>query len=270
VLGEANASAERRRIVPAGSYSIGIVAAAQPEVLGPLFDDLAVGTPQRFLYFAGTDPTLPDEPPRWPGPLSRTPIDLERAERAFLAIRPHHVRIHINVAAEIRQGDLLRQRGQDSGGPWAAHRNLLRLKVAALVAVLDGGRVDVSEDDWRLAGMVVDVSDAVRTGAQRALAASAAEREAETSLRYAQRAVHADKLTEDRRTLACVDAIVAKVTRKPGELTRGKLRASMGARQRDFFGEAFDRAIDFGVIEERSQPGQGEDRARLYPKGARR
>jgi hypothetical protein len=118
--------------------------------------------------------------------------------------------------------------------------------------------------------MVVDVSDAVRAGAQQAVAAGAAEREAETSLRYARRAVHADELTEDRRTLACVDAIVAKVTRQPGELTRGTLRASMGARQRDVFGEAFDRAIGGGLIDERNEPGQGEERARLYPARAPR
>ena len=43
-----------------------------------------------------------------------------------------------------------------------AHADLLRLKVAALLALLDG-RQDVTVEDWALAEMAVDVSTAVRT-----------------------------------------------------------------------------------------------------------
>lgn len=83
LLGESNASAERRRILSAGSYSAGIVAAFQPETLEPLFADLGVGTPQRFLYLSGTDPTLPDDPPRWPGALEPLSFDLESRAHFF-------------------------------------------------------------------------------------------------------------------------------------------------------------------------------------------
>jgi hypothetical protein len=50
VLGQANASEERKRRVPAGKYSYGVVIALQPTKAGPLFDDLGVGTPQRILW----------------------------------------------------------------------------------------------------------------------------------------------------------------------------------------------------------------------------
>lgn len=109
------------------------------------------------------------------------------------------------------------------------------------------------------------MSDAVRKQAQVTIEAVSAKREAETSMRYARRVAQADEFTDERRVIHCVDAIVDKVRREPGEWTRGKLRMWVGIGRRDVFGEAFDKAAAAGRVLERSEPGQGSDRVRLYP-----
>jgi hypothetical protein len=50
VLGQANATTERKRIVPAGQAVYGIVLGIQPDLAGPLFDEAGSGTPQRLLW----------------------------------------------------------------------------------------------------------------------------------------------------------------------------------------------------------------------------
>lgn len=263
-LGESNASADRHRVVPAGSYQVGILVAFQPEMLAPLFDDLLVGTPARFLYLSAIDPTLPDEPPAWPGPLDLA-VDLDQLRPEFSAIRQHQLLVHIAVGDEIRKADLAKQRGEVVSDGWNAHRNLLRLKVAALLAIIDG-RLSVAVEDWQLAGTIVDISDAVRRHAQAAVRAEGARTEAETSSRLARRAgetaIHVEKI----RVVEAAKAMADKVWREQGgKLTRGGLRSWVGAGRRDVFGEAFDMAVAAKWIEERTEPGQGDDKDRIWP-----
>ena len=50
---------ESTREVHSGEYSIGIAVGFQPGTIGPLLDEGAVGTPQRFGYMSATDPSIP-------------------------------------------------------------------------------------------------------------------------------------------------------------------------------------------------------------------
>ena len=68
-------------------------------------------------------------------------------------IRRYHVRVHASVEDEIRAAHLARQRGVVGSDDWAAHRNLLRLKIAALLGLL-GSDARVQPEEWALAGMV--------------------------------------------------------------------------------------------------------------------
>jgi hypothetical protein len=70
VIGQANASADRKRVVLPGQAVYAIVVAFQPEHTGPIFDREGDGTPQRFLWAATTTPTpAPGQRPSWPAPL---------------------------------------------------------------------------------------------------------------------------------------------------------------------------------------------------------
>nr|MDQ3352311.1 hypothetical protein [Actinomycetota bacterium] len=72
-LGAANASADTHRVVPSGRYRLVVVIAWQPEHAAAIIDDTAGGTPQRVVWVNGLDPTVPDDPPAWPGPLDWSP-----------------------------------------------------------------------------------------------------------------------------------------------------------------------------------------------------
>src|SRR5690606_19513817 len=70
--GTANATAQRRRFLPARSYNFQMMLNIQPTRAGNLLSDRDAGTPQRFIWVTVTDPSRavhPKDRPAWPGPL---------------------------------------------------------------------------------------------------------------------------------------------------------------------------------------------------------
>lgn len=154
-LGQANATKERTRNLPAGAYRCVLVAGFQWSTATALIEDVAGGTPQRFLWLSGEDPSIPAtvaETPAWPGPLPRP---VKGWTRGPVCIDPA-------IVDEVVQHHIDRSRGLLTEDPLDSHAMLLRLKVAMLLAVLDDARRAITVDDWRLAGVVVETSSAVR------------------------------------------------------------------------------------------------------------
>jgi hypothetical protein len=263
LLGEQNADPERRRPVPGGWYSLGLVAAFQPEALATLFDDVAAGTPQRFVYLAGQDPRLPDEPSAWPGKLRWAPPELW-GRAVPDAVRHQHVVVAESVVGPIRRDHLARQRGTTSVDHWSAHRNLIRLKVAALLGILDG-RVDVAEDDWALAGMVIVASEHVRAAAHTAISRESERVESEASARYSRRQVQASRAVETNHIVDTARALTKLVRTSPGALAPSDARRKTRHSRRQWVEDALDHALSVGWIVERTEPGHGTARTRLYP-----
>jgi hypothetical protein len=154
-LGQQNASAERRRIIPALGYRFAAIAGWQTTTAATLLgaDETAAGTPQRWLWLPATDPAIPDTSPPWPGPITYQPPVHQAGPMG----------IDDEVAAEIQIRDRATARGGPPPSTLDSHRDLSRQKVAGLLALLDGGRLHIGADDWALAGQVVDTSDAMRT-----------------------------------------------------------------------------------------------------------
>jgi len=197
-LGQANASEERRRHLAPGEYRFALVAGFQREHATALLDDAAGGTPQRFLYFAAEDAAIPDNAPPWPGPLNwRPPVH-----------RAGPMGLDTGVATEIRRRALARARGTQAIDTLDAHRDLNRLKVAGLLALL-AGRTGITADDWRLAGQVLDASDRVRSGIIEAAQWRAADNERTRTAKLARQAAHLD---HDATTRA-VDTMGAAIAR---------------------------------------------------------
>lgn len=158
VLGTSNASVETKRRLAAGSYAIGLVIAFQPTKAAELLADTAGGTPQRFEWMQGTDPTLPDVLPPWPGPLEwRHPHLIGYAS----TIHPRLMEVPESIAAPIRQQAIALTRGEFQPDELDSHATLARLKVAGLLAVLDE-RVNITDEDWELAGVFQRTSHHVR------------------------------------------------------------------------------------------------------------
>lgn len=176
-LGQANASAERTRIIHAGQYRLAVVVGFQPEVAGALIADASAGTPQRFIWASAIDPNVPDTPPPWPGPLTVPTLAPGQLEAHRVIGVGGYVRCRFGVdpaiVAEVRGDDLARVRGDTIAPELDSHAPLHRLKVAGLLALLDG-RLDITLDDWALATTVWATSCRVRAAV---VAAVGAQRE---------------------------------------------------------------------------------------------
>jgi hypothetical protein len=197
-LGSTNASAERKRLLRGHEYVYGVTMGIQPEKAGDLLGDKAAGTPQRFLWLMATDPTIPDADLPWPGPLGWTPPSSTQLD----PLRPVHGyrRASIPVAPEVIAEVRAERRRNARGGhvdDAEAHLHLLRLKTAALLAILDQ-RVELRADDWGLAGIAVDTSLAVRRWVESQLATAQAKADETRALRDAKKAAIIEAVSGQR------------------------------------------------------------------------
>lgn len=135
--GTANATAQRKRFLPARSYNFQMILNVQPSRAGGLLRDRDAGTPQRFIWVTVTDPeraVRPKDRPEWPGPLDWSDaflLEYEMGQREFVDmpqwLKDELLEYDYRVSQESMEG------GEVS---WAAHQNLLRLKVSAGIAFL--------------------------------------------------------------------------------------------------------------------------------------
>lgn len=156
-LSTANADSTRKRTVPAMSYRLAVLAGVQPDLSGVLLDDVAAGTPQRWLWMLTHDPGAPDTPPAWPGPLDWEPPVLARP--VLPVAEP--------IQQKLREARLRQLRTGEAGTE--GHRNLTRLKVGAALALLHG-EAAVTDRWWHLAGLVMAASDQAKSVCLSALA----------------------------------------------------------------------------------------------------
>lgn len=255
-IGQTNASNERKRVVPGGSYTYGVTVALQPAIAGDLLADVAAGTPQRFAWSWSTDPSIPDDGPAWPGGLGWTIPPVIQSGQTM--------HVEPGVAAEIRAQHMAAVRGEIDPDPTEAHAMLLRLKVAGLLAILDG-RLNVDSDDWRLAGIVSDTSRAVRKRVQAIVDDERAKAERMTSGRLARRAVETSQAVVGSLVEETAARVIRTVEAHPDEgIAEGGITRALSRRQRDVMREAVDLSVERGEIVLRIEPGQGSRERRRY------
>ena len=259
ILGEANATAERDRQLERGAYAIGMILAFQPATIASLFDENEVGggTPQRFLFFAADDDSLPEAPPEdlpeWPGVLTVPTVRLAPGEPCRFALNDEDAR------QEVRMTRWRGLRRQHEPGQLDGHELQQRGRVAALLALLEG-RWLITGDDWRLAGEVVQTSARVRAAAVRYGVEQAAKRAQAADDRHVRREerVEAARLTVAdlavEQRVAHVAALLArKVLRDAAAegLVKRKLYDAAGRYRRDT-AAALEHAVSSGwlVVEE--------------------
>ncbi|WP_455362004.1 bifunctional DNA primase/polymerase [Streptomyces sp. SYSU K21746] len=238
-LGQTNASRETSRYIPSGSYSMGLLVGFQPETAAPLFDEVAEGTPQRFIWTQVIDPSIPDEPPPWPGELTswRLAIDAEQ---------PTLVSFDQPIKDDLRRADLAKARGETSAenmNPLDSHAPLMRVKVASLLAIL-AGRLHVNTEDWELARLVWEASCAARDEVVAyAERQRRQEQEKRTQARIAEevRVEHAKASAEDARADKAVERIatrIAVLVHEGGALSRSSIRTKFAGRDKKHMGDA--------------------------------
>jgi hypothetical protein len=259
VLGNTNADPDKRRKVPAGTYTFGVAIGFQPTKAAQLLADGAGGTPQRFVWASTTDPHIPDMQPAWPGALEwqRPAGPTGHEVRRYFAVSD-------DVVAEIRAANLARTRGECAPpDELDAHRLLLRLRIAALLSLLESPTLAVSPEDWHLAGVVMDTSDAVRATIIEATNREAQRREDASNERSARRAVVVEERTREWHVVEAARAIWRKVT-GDGTTVR-EAQQKLSREQRTVFEEALEHAISEEWVTEHEEPGRGTARRVLRP-----
>ncbi|MGW3627308.1 hypothetical protein [Streptomyces sp. NPDC000880] len=249
-LGQTNASKDNSRYIPGGSYSLGLLVGFQPETAAPLFEEVAEGTPQRFLWGVVNDPSIPDEPCPWPGELHewRNAITTDGEK---LITSTTHITFDPQITTELRRIDLANARGEslpDGPGPLDSHAPLMKIKVSSLLAILSG-RLHVTADDWALAEMVWRASCAARDWV---IAYAERQRRTETEKRTQARIVEEVRLDQARlaadeaRVDKKVDRVsvrLASLVHASGETTRKEVRAKFAGRDKKYIGDGIALAV---------------------------
>lgn len=150
-LGFSYAAKEKRRHIPAGTYRMTMIVGVQPARAGWLLADSGGGTPQRFMWFPGSDSRVARNPPWEAGPLSLP----DPGEWQY----PREIAIPLEASELILDEHVKRQNDNDEA--LDGHALYCREKFAYALAVLDG-RVEMTLEDWQLSGIAAEVSTYVR------------------------------------------------------------------------------------------------------------
>lgn len=243
-IGFSYAAKEKRRFIGGGKYRMTLILAVQPERAGYLFGDAGGGTPQRFMWFPGSDRRIKLDAP-WPcGPLELPePSEWQYPREIFLP----------DIAKQL----ILEERVKNARGETDAldgHSLFAREKFAYGLTILDG-RVDMTVEDWELAGIASNISAFTRTqvqdelkwaterdarerGTLRGVEVAATKHEAEIQpYKMAKRLERVTKLVLNHITTAGKDGIANR-----------ELRNKIAKRDRDTFDDVLTALVNTGQI----------------------
>jgi hypothetical protein len=242
-IGQQNADQDRRRVLAEGSYAMGMLVGFQPETVLPLLNDEAAGTPQRFVSCWTVDPTVPKTRNPFTGPVSPEEFN----------VSPSMMSLAEPVRSEIWDQHISRVTGELTVPRLDAHGNLTKAKLAALLALLDK-RHDVTEDDWRLAGIMWATCCRVRDELLRQGRTAAAREKASRTLDYVEREGMAEGARQQVRDASArvvrLGRLVAKYVHDPKKPSRTVADATRRLRSKDrhLAAEAIDYAASAGWV----------------------
>jgi len=245
-IGQKNASKAHTRIVQKRSYAAGLSLSAQPGGNGAsiLFADAPGGFPQRCLFGSEIDREAPDEPPTGVEPYvpPRKPDFTPNVDDRYEIPFPD------TVVREIREHRRQVLRGDTTADPLDGHRNLTKAKVAAALMILEG-RNTVTEDDWRIAERIMQMSDRARA----ALAEAAKRAVTEANRARGHAIADRDEVVADRRMQRAKQAILRWLAKK-SPMAGSDLRQKLKADIRPDYGAAIAELADEGLIRETQVP----------------
>lgn len=265
-LGFDNSNQDTTTSVAAHTYRLTLSVGVQPENADFFLAREHDGFPQRFLWLPTTDP---EAPAIRPAPVKQINLVLpDFGEDRFVVETPDSVKAAID---EHRWRVLTGAHGVD---PLDGHLMLTRLKVAFALMLLDatpdaegtwvGGRREITEDDWRLAGHLLDVSTATRS-AMRSAVDEARRRDNRARGRAdAEREVIKVERLEESAIARTRKAILSKLEADK-RATRSKLRQACTSILRDYFDPVFDALIGDGFVRPVKVDGRRATRYELTP-----
>jgi len=257
-MGTENASEERRRNVPRGSYRLTMMAGVQPAMSDTLLKGTNVGTPQRFIWVSAVDRTLPAEDVGWPdGGLDWDPafitVHADLEEQVTVGY-PDHVRDEIK--------ETRRRRVQNGGDPLKGHLLLTQLKVAAALAFLHQ-EDKITDQWWGLSESVIQMSLAVQSDCRYALFEERREADERKGRSDASVEVARSEAIEDL-TLTRVKTAIIRVLGKTGESSWSDLRRALRANHRPSAEDALSELEREGKVRSEEIQHKGQSGVRVY------
>lgn len=224
-LGWAYADPDKNVQVDPHSYRMCLIAGVQPLKAGILLDDADGGTPQRFVWAPAADPYAPSREnlPECPPPITWSlPRDLEgRTEVLLLDVCPEAV----ETIQDHRHMVLREEVGALDG-----HALQARLKFATGLALLNG-HVGVRREDWDLAGMFMELSDATRARVQKQISAEGAKKTKSQGLAEGFKDVARAAVLRDAED-AAVERVAANLLRHLKDVPEGIAENPLGKKLR--------------------------------------
>ncbi|MEI2716002.1 MAG: hypothetical protein V9E98_03240 [Candidatus Nanopelagicales bacterium] len=269
-LSQPYADPTKRAEMAAHGYRLSVVVGVQVGKADGLLQHADAGTPQRFLWAPLVDPSIPRrrDRPEWPGPLElpRPPLGGGRHLTAITV--PDDIADHIDDA---RHAVATSWAPLGSNGD-GQHDNLQRLKVSALLALMDG-RHDITGDDWAISGHLQAMSAVALKYAHADRQARAKADDEHRGLRQARQAAVAQRISDDTGPQRLAQRIARHVHTHHRDRPDGCVRkCAKGRASQDgllaFWDEALAIARRAGwiVVDERPHPTKPtETVARMTP-----
>lgn len=255
-LGQANATQDTFRHLTAHSYRLSVMVGFQLEYAAGIIADAHGGTPQRFVFTTTTDPHIPETSPEWPGPLKfEVPPKIGTGTELLFDLAVH---------AEIENRARLIAQGRHQPDPLDSHADLVRMKLAAPLAILDG-RLNVTTEDWELAGQIMRTSHAVRSWVIETAHQQATRLETARTEQQARR----EEILSDKATAKALTSgarSIANKVHRDGPIKAGKLMSAVASKHRQLV--SFEDMIAYAVEEHWivAHPETGWDRGESRPK----
>lgn len=244
--GASNAQQETSRYLADGTYALGLLIGWQPKSAQMLIADAPGGTPQRFLWLSAIDPDMPEYPDERPEPLQ--PSLCDQNGKALTGVVDFPEEIKRALRASLRDKHIT----ADGGDELHSHEALMRCKITSELCVLDG-RFLVDADDWRFAGMIWQVSCAVRDrlvefGRQQAERARQARELDETRMATARELARVQVSADVERVARRIWRIVRTAEDEFRELRRPIVKKDKMGRDKPMFDAALIHARSMGWI----------------------
>ncbi|MCB0914361.1 MAG: bifunctional DNA primase/polymerase [Actinobacteria bacterium] len=213
--------------LPTHRYRLAWLVGAQVDLAWKVIDQQDVGLPQRLLWASSREPQPEIGAPKPEGLLPwKVPADAQMPG----VVR--YIDVPDAIVDEVRQvrARVVAATSADLG----SHRMLTRLRVAALLALIEG-RYNIDDEDWHLSDLIVAHSDAciemvMAERAKRTAAATKSTGEARAAAALAGAEYVAERVTEHAAQM------VARYVHKHGQVTRKQTKYAAGKwRHRDGF-----------------------------------
>jgi hypothetical protein len=273
-LGQSNAQKSTSRELKAHLYRFAALVGFQPSKAEAILEDEAGGTPQRLLWFSVTDPNmlLPEDRPERPAAFhwQSRPVQYHRPEPTGKLLDISHATNPVNGPAEAiievlqasplaihetGMAHTMAGRGESDINPLDSHKMLLRGQTAALLALLADPLTDgYSDDDWLLAGEIVDTSCGVRDWVLTSAAEQRRRDAAARNMAAAGQAVTVRQVLDDDATTRAARSIGRKVARSTEPVSEADCWRGVSSKVRKQVtrDDVLALAVDLGLIEQRA------------------